>query len=477
MTRQGPSAALFYAGKLPEPGTVESAFEQAADLAISVDGAGVVTGISVSANCPSLGCLDHWVGRDIAGFLTEESESKLASRLAEMSASPESTPRPIELNHVDNATWEFPVRYTLHRVRASDEILLLGRDMQPIAEVQQQLVKEQLARERDQLRIRAENTFYRVVLDAAEAPILILEPQKGRIRDLNTSAALLLGSKVDTLVGTSFGQLFEGRRTASFMESLQSSADSEEVEGIDAVARRNGRELMIYPENFRAAGDHFMLCRLDPLDEESTTGPELAQSLAALFASASDAIVLTDTKGTLRDANDAFLILTDASQIRDVRGKSFGEFLVRGAIDLKLMLESAAKAGSMRNYSAQIASLTGTRASVEISVARLSQRSGDLGFGFIVRDASQREAFEPDLGGTPVSEEAMKNVMDLVGTASLKELVSATSDVVEKLCIETAVRLTGNNRVAAAEMLGLSRQSLYVKLRKHGLLNGSDSDE
>jgi DNA-binding protein Fis len=39
------------------------------------------------------------------------------------------------------------------------------------------------------------------------------------------------------------------------------------------------------------------------------------------------------------------------------------------------------------------------------------------------------------------------------------------------MCIETAVQMTGNNRVAAAEMLGLSRQSLYVKLRKFGLLN------
>ena len=38
------------------------------------------------------------------------------------------------------------------------------------------------------------------------------------------------------------------------------------------------------------------------------------------------------------------------------------------------------------------------------------------------------------------------------------------------MCIETAVALTMNNRVAAAEMLGLSRQSLYVKLRKFDLL-------
>jgi DNA-binding NtrC family response regulator len=53
-----------------------------------------------------------------------------------------------------------------------------------------------------------------------------------------------------------------------------------------------------------------------------------------------------------------------------------------------------------------------------------------------------------------------------VGTASLKEIVSETTDVIEKICIEAALEMTNNNRAAAAEMLGLSRQSLYVKLSK-----------
>ncbi|NRB34849.1 MAG: transcriptional regulator PpsR, partial [Rhodobacteraceae bacterium] len=68
------------------------------------------------------------------------------------------------------------------------------------------------------------------------------------------------------------------------------------------------------------------------------------------------------------------------------------------------------------------------------------------------------------------------SAVDLVGQAPLKEIVAATSDVVEKMCIETAIELTRNNRAAAAEMLGLSRQSLYVKLRKFGLLDKSDAD-
>ena len=44
-----------------------------------------------------------------------------------------------------------------------------------------------------------------------------------------------------------------------------------------------------------------------------------------------------------------------------------------------------------------------------------------------------------------------------------------TTDVIERLCIEAALELTRDNRASAAEMLGLSRQSLYVKLRRYGL--------
>ena len=67
-------------------------------------------------------------------------------------------------------------------------------------------------------------------------------------------------------------------------------------------------------------------------------------------------------------------------------------------------------------------------------------------------------------------DEGMREIVELVGSAPLKEIVAQTADVVEKMCIETAVELTRNNRVAAAEMLGLSRQSLYVKLRKYGIM-------
>ena len=44
--------------------------------------------------------------------------------------------------------------------------------------------------------------------------------------------------------------------------------------------------------------------------------------------------------------------------------------------------------------------------------------------------------------------------------------------MIERLCIEAALEVTNDNRASAAEMLGLSRQSLYTKLRRYGLGEG-----
>jgi DNA-binding NtrC family response regulator len=57
--------------------------------------------------------------------------------------------------------------------------------------------------------------------------------------------------------------------------------------------------------------------------------------------------------------------------------------------------------------------------------------------------------------------------------------VREATDMIERLCIQAALEVTGDNRASAAEMLGLSRQSLYVKLRRHGLgdLGGEGDDQ
>jgi hypothetical protein len=65
---------------------------------------------------------------------------------------------------------------------------------------------------------------------------------------------------------------------------------------------------------------------------------------------------------------------------------------------------------------------------------------------------------------------------ELVGRVPLKDIVSETTDLIEQLCIEAALQMTQGNRASAAQLLGLSRQSLYVKLNRFGLAGGATPD-
>jgi transcriptional regulator PpsR len=103
---------------------------------------------------------------------------------------------------------------------------------------------------------------------------------------------------------------------------------------------------------------------------------------------------------------------------------------------------------------------------VEISAVSVDLQ-GQSWLGFAIRNVERRRVTD----GRPTRElpRSVEQLTELVGRVSLKELVRETTDVIERLCIEAALELTGDNRASAAEMLGLSRQSLYVKLRRYGL--------
>jgi DNA-binding NtrC family response regulator len=58
----------------------------------------------------------------------------------------------------------------------------------------------------------------------------------------------------------------------------------------------------------------------------------------------------------------------------------------------------------------------------------------------------------------------------------MKDIVGETSDMIERMCIQAALQLTHNNRASAAEMLGLSRQSLYVKLRRYDMAASGEAE-
>ncbi|MEM9972047.1 MAG: transcriptional regulator PpsR [Pseudomonadota bacterium] len=437
----------------------------ASDLSLVIAESGMVLSVMINPEARSLGRLNHWEGENIRDFLTPESVPKLEAKLAQLEGGHSS--KAVELNHLDGTAWEFPIRYTFHRIAPDGALLMLGRDLRPIAEMQQQLVKAQIALERDYEAQREYDTRYRVLMDTSPDALVFVQVSNGRVTDLNSAAAKILGGKRDDIMGHAFAQEFEGRRRSEFLETLTNAAIADDRRVVTLQARRSGRELCVSPTVFRASGERLLLCRIDLADNGEAVSDELSENLSALYQEGVDAIVFTDRDGIVRSANEAFLNLADATHLTTVKGRSLGDYLARGTVDLKVLLENAARAGQMRMYATKLAGEYGATVSVEISVTYLNDRAHPS-FVFIIRDASRVEAVRKP--GVAVGDDAMRSIMELVGSASLKDIVSETTDVVEKMCIETAVELTRNNRVAAAEMLGLSRQSLYVKLRKYGLL-------
>ncbi|WP_375279487.1 transcriptional regulator PpsR [Pseudooctadecabacter sp.] len=442
-----------------------------ADIALVISDTGQIKSVITNPTHAAIEDLGHWEGREVADTLTTESIPKFERALKSF-VEGDPAARPVQLNHAnDRKDLGLPVNYTLHHVGPDGSLLMLGRDLRPISDMQQQLVKAQIALEQDYEQQREYDTRFRVLMESSRDAVVFVAVGTGRIIDVNSIAARLLGRERDDLIGSAFAQEFDGRRKGELMDALSSSALAEGPATLAVQTRHSRKSIRVHPTMFRATGERVILCRLDLTDGGATVSNDLPERLSGLFDQGADAIAFTDGDGNLASVNEAFLELTNAAHALNVKGRSLGDYLHRGNVDLRVLLENAARVGHIRLYSTKMAGEFGEPRTVEISATYLSDLEHP-GYAFILRDASRADAVR--VSPAPVGEENVKSVMELVGSATLKVIVAETTDVVERMCIETALELTSNNRVAAAEMLGLSRQSLYVKLRKYHLLNKND---
>ena len=184
-----------------------------------------------------------------------------------------------------------------------------------------------------------------------------------------------------------------------------------------------------------------------------------------------DGLAVVDGEGRIQAANAAFLSLAELAQGALAEGQALDQWLGRTPVDVRVLLKNLRQHGVLTPYVTQFRGRYGATAEVEVSGAKLPG-SGEPRFALTLRDLTHRSA------ATPVVESdaprSIDQLTELVGRVPLRDVIRESSDVIERLCIEAALQLTGGNRASAAEMLGLSRQSLYVKLRRYGLMERSE---
>ncbi|MEM9428537.1 MAG: transcriptional regulator PpsR [Pseudomonadota bacterium] len=440
------------------------------DFCVIVDADGVVERIVLGSETLIGDDLLTWRGAPFRSTLTEESLPKYDALLT--GAAGDGPPKWRQLNHATLSETDLPVAYAAQPGEDPGTVLLLGRDKRELMQLQNRLVQSQLTIEQDYERIRQVESRYRVLFETGSDALVILSADTGRVGDINSAAARLLKRDAQEIKGRPLSGLIAPGSAESFSEMIETVRTKGGQRSVLTTLKSDLRRIWIEALLFRSMSDTLVLCRLHPETENGTQVRGVASALTELYARGGDAVVFTDKDGRILQANSAFQSIANVAVAERLIGASLATYLARPSVDLTVMTTNAEQAGKLSIYATALRTEYGAQIPVEISTTYLPDHDPPS-FGFVIRDVSRLEAARQS--SSAVSSEAVEHVIELVGSTPLKELVRGTTDVVEKLCIETAIRLTNNNRAAAAEMLGLSRQSLYVKLRRYGLVESDDS--
>ncbi len=350
-------------------------------------------------------------------------------------------------------------------------IILYARDLRALTSLQQQLVEALQTVERDYGRLRQTETRYRLLFQMSGEPVLLADAATLAITETNLAADRLIA----TLPGAprELSALFDMPSEARLSALLGQARAAGRAEEVALRLRGRDRDALVSASLVRQDQQHLFLLRIATGEAPVLHLPEAQARLAAFLQVAPDAIVVTDSEGRVIGANPAFLSIVEASSAAQVEGEALARFLGRQEVELEVLLANLRLRGPVRLLQTVARGTLGGETRVELSASEIPGVDQPL-YGFALRDIGPRSGAQ----GGPSHGVAPSNLADLVGRVPLKELVRDATDVIEKLAIEAALELSSDNRALAAEMLGLSRQSLYVKLRRFGIGDlGRDTPE
>jgi transcriptional regulator PpsR len=358
---------------------------------------------------------------------------------------------------------EVPMEYTTVLLGGRAGLLAVGKSLLAVAELQTRFVAAQQTLERDYWKLREVETRYRLLFNHSTEAVLLVRAGDCGIEEANPAATHALG-----LEGP-------GRKT------LMQAVGADEQGALRALLQRAQEQgkppaLVVHlgeqraPWMVRASavkGDPgtLLLVQLVPMTPRAQHGPDDLPSPDTALTSLADPYVLIDGDGTVRRANQAFAELVDMPSTAAVIGESLDRWIWRPGADLSVLLATLKDHQVARLFPSSAHSELDVETEVEISGATVTSGTQSF-FGLVIRDVGRRLTRYRD---PKQITDLIESVAEPVGKMPLKQLIRSTVDGVERHYIKAALDLVGGNRTAAADVLGLSRQSLYMKLGRYGL--------
>ncbi len=289
--------------------TVATLIAAASDIALILDGKGIIRDLAFGNEELSSEVAEDWIGRAWVETVTNDSRPRVEALIADAKSSA-GTPAWQQVDHLSRDGAKMPVRYLATRLGDRDHLVAIGRNLQGIAALQQRLVDAQQSLERDYWRLRQLETRYRLLFRSATDAVVIIDPENSKVVEANPAATLLLITDSRRLVGRAFPDGFDESGTRA-IQSL--------VAGIRATGRgndvraqlRTGTTFQVSGAPVRQENNSLILLRLSPLETESSarSSVEPRSRLSKMVEKVPDGVVLTANDGRILSANAAFLEL------------------------------------------------------------------------------------------------------------------------------------------------------------------------
>lgn len=443
----------------------------AADLVLVVSGEGIVEEVSSKADVlPVKGGVDGWIGKSWQDTVASESRPKIV-KLLNAGTDNRATWRQVNVL-ADDGTY-IPISFCAVVVGPKGRMIALGRDLRAQSEIQQQLVNAQQTMERDYLRLRHLESRYRILFDLTSEGVLVVDGKSQKIIEANPAAAEAFGDTVRRMVGKQMIDCIDNDSRSvigKLLDTVRGGGKSDQ-----AVAKIRNHPVTVFVSVMHEEGGEVLLVRVrhEQAMRTDNSSATQAEMVTRVIEQAPDAFVVTDTDGDVLAVNRAFTEMVEMNRADQVVGESLDRWLGRAGVDLNVLLANLRQRSSVRLFATTIRNENGRQIPVEISAVAVTQQGSGGALGFTIRDVGRRGGSETR-NAMPHS---VEQLTELVGRVPLREIVGETTDLIEKLCIEAALILTQDNRATASEILGLSRQSLYVKLRQHGIGNLGGDDK
>ncbi len=452
-----------------DPDAAATLITAASDIALIVDSVGIVRDVAFSSERLALDLegSEHWLGKPWAELVSPDSTTKVEAMLRGKTGG--APPRWRHLNHPARNGGHVPILYSSVQLAETGLVVAFGRDLTDISDLQQRLVDAQQSMERDYTRLRHVETRYRLLFEMTSEAVLVVDAATLKLVEANPAARELFGENWKRSLQRSLRDAFDAQSQEKLQNMLAGIRSAGRADTIEATLTENGRAVSVSGSMFRQEGTTLFLIRLAPTSvDQPVAMPEARAQLLKLIDNAPDGFVVVGNDGRIVAANAAFCDMLQLGTEAQARDERLDRWLGRPGVDMDVLLANLRQRGSVRLFQTILRGEFGDTVDVEISAVTLVN-GGQPGFGFAIRNVGRRPQAPAQTTLPKELPRSVEQLTELVGRIALKDLVREATDVIEKLCIEAALELTGDNRASAAEMLGLSRQSLYVKLRRYGL--------